>query len=100
MRTPCIKFIAETASFFIFLAMIVGNSLAERERLCDKSLLDNTAIQTHWAVHSANITAKFPGFRTDYIRNHVPDPMQMTLGLWICGKSLIPSNHIDGLEQG
>ena len=45
MRTPCIKFVAETASFFTFLAMIVGNSFAERDKLCDSSLADNPESQ-------------------------------------------------------
>lgn len=34
LRTPCIKFIAQTCSFVAFLTMIIGHSLLERSRGC------------------------------------------------------------------
>ena len=90
VRTPCIKFVAETASFFIFLAMIVGNSFAERQRLCDTTLRDDEVISVYWKAFGENITGRFAdlGIGTSCIRTHRPAPLQMCIGIWIFGELL------------
>ena len=87
VRTPCIKFVAETASFFTFLTMIVGNSFAERDKLCDTSLADDPLAQEYWSHVGANVTARYSVTNT-CIRNHKPEPLQITLSLWICGECI------------
>ena len=88
MRTPCIKFVAETASFFTFLTIIVGNSFAERDKLCDTSLADDPRAQEYWSHVGANVTARYSLTNT-CVRNHKPEPLQITLSLWICGEYIL-----------
>ena len=64
--------------------MIVGNSFAERDKLCDTSLADDPRAQEYWQPIGANVTAKY-AITNACIRNHTPEPLQITLGIWICG---------------
>ena len=86
VRTPCIKFVAETASFLTLLVLIVANSFEERGRLCDKTLANDSSVTKIWTSIGPNVTAHFAALEPVCIRNYRPETIQMTICIWICGK--------------
>ena len=87
VRTPCIKFIAETSSFFVFLAMIMGASFTERQHLCQAKLNSYRELVRHWIHYAPNLTnTVYANTQKLCIRNCTPEPMHLALALWITGE--------------
>lgn len=101
LTTPCVKFVAQAASYLFFLGLILVNGQVEQGKLCPARVVDlglplhhleTTSPATRMdslsgaATAVANMTWKDIGRMC--IRNHKPAVMEVCIVLWISGDCL------------
>ena len=98
LTTPCVKFVAQAASYLFFLGLILIHGHVEQGKLCTTRVVDLGLPLHHLnsssssASRADNLSAADDDALKDIgrmcIRNHKPAIMEVCIVLWISGSYL------------
>lgn len=89
MNQPCLKFVAHTATYFGFIAMIIVSSLTFSDELHERYKFSEKYPQYHdiFLNYTKDTELKYRFPNSDfYIRMHTPSHLDYAISIFVLGK--------------